>query len=366
MEESKAAAYYDELTRKGEGAARFKQGLGFSSSSSSSSSTKPPPPPPSSSSSFLSSFVRAGEHHHDSGETERREREKDRNRDISSRGSTGKAERREQLNSIKNKLSRKPNKDSRDRDSREERREERGRDIERERSRDRDRERDRHRERDRDRDRQRNRDGDRYDRDRNRDRRSDRYERSRSPSRRERERRRENENRNKSGKVDYAELIPGYDRMTPAERVKAKTKLQLSETAAKDPTKGMAKGWERFNFDKDAPLDNEDEEIEAADDDASIMKDIGKSFRFSAVEAKREDEIRKAHDEAMFGGSTLSVSHTELTDFNISREDSDENINSEDQNGILNDTNSLVNDKIFAMQPGSWRDRVRKPRDDAK
>lgn len=24
----------------------------------------------------------------------------------------------------------------------------------------------------------------------------------------------------------------------------------------------MAKGWERFDFDKDAPLDNEDEEIE--------------------------------------------------------------------------------------------------------
>lgn len=53
MEEEKAAAYYEELTRKGEGAARFKQGLGYSSSSSS----KPPPPP--SSSSFLSSFVRA-------------------------------------------------------------------------------------------------------------------------------------------------------------------------------------------------------------------------------------------------------------------------------------------------------------------
>ncbi|KAJ1694902.1 hypothetical protein LUZ63_011600 [Rhynchospora breviuscula] len=349
MEESKAAAYYDELTRKGEGAARFKQGLGFSSSSSSSSSSSTKPPPPSSSSSFLSSFVRAGEHHHDSGETERRERERDRNsaRDISSPGFTGEGERREQLNSIRNKLSRKPNKDSRDRDSREERREERGRDIERERSRDRERERDR-------------------DRQRNRDRRRDRYERSRSPSRRERERRRENENKNKSGKVDYAELIPGYYRMTPAERVKAKTKLQLSETAAKDPTKGMAKGWERFNFDKDAPLDDENEEIEAADDDASIMKDIGKSFRFSAVEAKREDEIRKAHDEAMFGGSTLSVSHTELTDFDISREDSDENTNAEDQSGILNDTNPLVNDKIFAMQPGSWRDRVRKSRDDAK
>jgi hypothetical protein len=30
--------------------------------------------------------------------------------------------------------------------------------------------------------------------------------------------------------VDYSRLIEGYDRMTPAERVKAKMKLQLSET----------------------------------------------------------------------------------------------------------------------------------------
>ncbi|CAL9018373.1 unnamed protein product [Prunus brigantina] len=33
MEEAKAAAYYDELTRCGEEAIRFKQGLGFSSAS---------------------------------------------------------------------------------------------------------------------------------------------------------------------------------------------------------------------------------------------------------------------------------------------------------------------------------------------
>lgn len=39
MEEEKASAYYDELTRKGQGAAKFKQGLGFSSSSSPSHST---------------------------------------------------------------------------------------------------------------------------------------------------------------------------------------------------------------------------------------------------------------------------------------------------------------------------------------
>lgn len=54
MEEEKAAAYYDELNRKGEGARRFKQGLGFSSSSATAFPSKP------TASSFLSGFVRAG------------------------------------------------------------------------------------------------------------------------------------------------------------------------------------------------------------------------------------------------------------------------------------------------------------------
>ncbi|XP_078174217.1 serine/arginine-rich splicing factor [Carex rostrata] len=339
MEESKAAAYYDELTRKGEGAARFKQGLGFSSSSSSSSTSKP-------SSSFLSSFVRAGDHLN-SSETERLQPEPDRDRNLSGSVSTGDADRRQQLNSIKNKLSRKPTKDSRGR--------ERDRDRDRERDRSRERERDRDGDRERERGRERERERDRYDRDRgrdrNRDRRRDSCDRSRS---------REN---SKSKKVDYTELIPSYDRMTPAEQVKAKMKLQLSQTASKDATKGMTRGWERFDFDKDAPLDNEDEEIEAADDDASLMNDIGKSFRFSAVQAKREDEIRRAHDEAIFGGPTLSVPHAEPTGFSISREETNENTDDKDQGGISNDTSSLVNNKVFAMQQGSWRDRVRKSRD---
>lgn len=55
MEEEKAAAYYDELTRRGEGAARFKQGLGYSSSSASDSF----PSKSSTSASLFSSFVRA-------------------------------------------------------------------------------------------------------------------------------------------------------------------------------------------------------------------------------------------------------------------------------------------------------------------
>lgn len=78
-------------------------------------------------------------------------------------------------------------------------------------------------------------------------------------------------------------------------------KLQLSETAAQDSEKGA--GWERFEFNKDAPLD--DEEVEVAEDDASLVKHIGQSFRFSAVEARREEQIQAAHDEAMFGATAL-------------------------------------------------------------
>ena len=52
MEEEKAVAYYDELTRKGERAARVKRGLGFSSSAPNDDVAKP-------SSSYLSKFVKA-------------------------------------------------------------------------------------------------------------------------------------------------------------------------------------------------------------------------------------------------------------------------------------------------------------------
>ncbi|XP_043697532.1 splicing factor U2AF 65 kDa subunit-like, partial [Telopea speciosissima] len=86
MEEEKAAAYYDELTRKGEGAARFKQGLGFSSQSSDTTTDTAPArgyalP---SSSAFLSNFVRA-----------------------SSPGKTSLLEKQAQLESIQNKLKKK-------------------------------------------------------------------------------------------------------------------------------------------------------------------------------------------------------------------------------------------------------------------
>ncbi|MQL86121.1 hypothetical protein Taro_018636 [Colocasia esculenta] len=81
MEEDKAAAYYDELSRKGEGAARFKQGLGFSSSSSAPDLKRPP----SAAASFLSNFVRA-----------------------SSPGKATEIQKEAQLERIQNKLKKKP------------------------------------------------------------------------------------------------------------------------------------------------------------------------------------------------------------------------------------------------------------------
>lgn len=83
MEEEKAAAYYDELTRKGEGAARFKQGLGFSSTSNDAVPIRGSALV--SSSSFLGSFVRA-----------------------SSPSKTTEFEKQAQLQTIQNKLKNKP------------------------------------------------------------------------------------------------------------------------------------------------------------------------------------------------------------------------------------------------------------------
>ncbi|XP_009801712.1 uncharacterized protein LOC107818771 isoform X2 [Nicotiana tabacum] len=305
MEEEKAAAYYDELTRKGEGAAKFKQGLGFSSTSNNDAV-------PSrgsalvSSSSFLSSFVRA-----------------------SSPSKTTEFEKQAQLQSIQNKLKlkKKPKDDenydsslssrvsskgknsrsqspSRERHSRrrsrspsrtsKRRSRSRGKErhsIRRSRSRSRDAYRSNRRYRSRSRSKS---------RDRGKYREKEKKSRRRSRSVPPRDRRSE---KDRDATVDYSKLIEGYENMTPAERVKARMKHQLSETARKDETKGMGSGWERFDFDKDAPLD--EEEIEAAEDDAALVNHIGKSFRFSAVETRREEQIKAAHDEAIFGVPSL-------------------------------------------------------------
>ncbi|GFZ07776.1 hypothetical protein Acr_19g0007130 [Actinidia rufa] len=163
MEEEKAAAYYDELTRKGEGAARFKQGLGFSSTSHRDSAVpaRGSALPSSSRSSFLSSFVRA-----------------------SSPSETVEYEKQSQLESIQTKLKKAANTSEVEQPSRVSRRRSRSRSREGRGS--------RHRRRSSDR----------------------RRSRSLSP----RDRRREKigvgaVGKEKNGAIDYAKLIDGFDKM---------------------------------------------------------------------------------------------------------------------------------------------------------
>ncbi|XP_021733706.1 serine/threonine-protein kinase fray2 [Chenopodium quinoa] len=394
MEEDKAAAYYDELTRKGGGAARFKQGLGFSSSTTTPTSGEPPKKGSAlpSSSSFLSNFVKASS---PTKETE--------------------IERKTQLENIQNKLKKKepttsidaPSEKIRVKDSQKSRDRRRSRSRERDRDRERGREKDlkRGRSRSRSRSRSRERTGSRRSgggsdeererlkrryrgsskerRERSRERRGRRRSRSRSCSDDERrsgrrhrrsrsrsfsprDRRRSDKGREGGGKdgrvvkkegngvVDYAKLIDGYDKMTPAERVKAKMKVQLTQTAEKDTKMGTSSQWERFEFNKDAPVD--DEEIEAADDDAALVKHIGKSFRFKSLEAKSEDKIQNAHDEAMFGVPESGPSYA--SDNGEGRESENENGNEETKGD--EPASSLINEKVLSKPQGSWRDRARR------
>nr|XP_043607200.1 zinc finger CCCH domain-containing protein 13 [Erigeron canadensis] len=313
MEEEKAAAYYDELTRKGSGAARFKQGLGFSDDNRNDVVPERASALPSSSSSFLSSFIKASDN------------------------SSHNVPKKVQIESIQNKLKKKPPRVS------DHHTDNRYRNLDRD-NRDRDRDRDRYRDRER-----RERDGDR-DRDRDRERGRRKRSRSRSVSPSRRNRRDDDRKEKRDRKIDYAKLIDGYEHMSPAERVKAKMKLQLSSTAKQDEATGMGSGWERFNFDKDAPLD--DEEIEAAEDDGALVKHIGQTFRFSAVEARREEKIKATHDEAMFGTSSLAPP----VDSDSEAERNDQARESPEPAPVA----SLISDQVRSAQQGSWRDRIRK------
>ncbi|KAL6181524.1 hypothetical protein ACLB2K_048179 [Fragaria x ananassa] len=342
MEEAKAAAYYEDLTRRGEGAARFKQGLGFSSSKSDSENApaRGSALAYSSSSSFMSKFVKA-----------------------SSPSKTSGLEKEAQIQSIQNKLKRKkPEELAGEEEKRRPRvsdRDSRKRSRSRERhSRHRSRSRERHSDRDRERRRRRrSRSGSASDggrrrrsrspRNRRNERRGSRSRSSSPPRERGLEKSRGKSEKERSGGRDCHKLIQGYDKMSAAERVKAKMKLQLAETAEKDTTKGMD-GWERFDFDKDAPLD--DDEIEVAEDDAGLVNYIGKSFRFSAFETKRDERIKAAHDEAMFGASDNRQS------IMINSEVEAEKDNKECKES---EPPSLLSEKVLAKNQGSWRDRIR-------
>lgn len=147
--------------------------------------------------------------------------------------------------------------------------------------------------------------------------------------------------------------------MTPAERVKAKMKLQLSETASKDSTLGTATvGWGRFEFNKDAPLDEDDNDVEVANDDATLVKHIGKSFRLSTVESKNENVVRDAHDEAMFGVPMSSNVDTETSEDELKT-----NVEGKKAEVVeAQPSSSLISDEVLAMQKMSWRERIEKLR----
>ncbi|RZC59060.1 hypothetical protein C5167_006360 [Papaver somniferum] len=346
MEEDKAAAYYEELTRKGEGAARFKQGLGFSSKSSDTSNPSKGSAHPSSTSSFLSSFVKAS----------------------SPSKSTEVSQKRIELENVQNKLKKKKNEKSESLSRVSEKRsssierngDPRRRSRSRERSGNNDRERKSERRRRRSRsseveDDRRRRSG-RENRSRRRSRSSRRLEKGRDDRRDSRtEGKRDKES---NGAVDYAKLIKGYAEMTPAERVKAKTKLQLAQTVEKDTSKGMGAGWERFEFNKDAPLD-EGEEMEAAEDEANLVKTAGQTFRFSAIESRREEQIKAAHDDAMFGVPTAEAS-TSLAELEEKEPIVEDSRKESSDSGL---GANIISEKVLAKQTGSWRDRARKLKD---
>ncbi|KAM3203218.1 hypothetical protein P3L10_030844 [Capsicum annuum] len=309
MEEEKSTTYYNELTRKGEGATRFKKGLGFSSIFRNSNDTVPARGSALvSSSSFLNSFVRA-----------------------SSPSKITEFIKQGQIQTIKNKIKNKPKYYDNSLSSRVS---------------------------------------------------NGKNSRSPSPSRekhlsRKRESLSQNLNsrsrnlffsptevkeyitaRSNTGKdrtamVDYRRLIEGYEKMTPAERVKAKMKLQLSESARKEETNSMGSGWERFDFDKDAPLD--DEEIEAVEDDGALVNHTGKSFRFSAVATRRGEKIKAAHDEAIFGAPSLL-----LLPPSTETDDEAEEDNCKEDISKVAPAISLISGQALAMQQGSWRDRARR------
>ncbi|KAL1566253.1 serine/Arginine-related protein 53-like [Salvia divinorum] len=326
MEDEKLAAYYDDLTRRGGGAARFKQGLGFSSNNSSKNDDVPSrgsalP----AASSFLSSFVRE-----------------------SSPSKTSVFEKQAQLQSVQNKLSKKPKprspSPSRDRI--------RAKHSNR-RSRSRSPSRDRHSERrspSRTRARGRSRSREDGSRRRSRERNRERSRRHGSPEERRLDKGKKREVARAGSRTDFTKLIGGYDDMTPAERVKAKMKLQLSKTAENDDTIGKGSGWERFEFDKDAPLDDE-EEIEAADDDAALVKNMGQSFRFSAVAARKEEEMKALHDDAIFGVSSHPPPPAETDNETQGANHGDENVETAP-------APSLLSNQVLTRQKGSWRDRV--------
>ncbi|KAG6541062.1 hypothetical protein Mapa_017549 [Marchantia paleacea] len=188
---------------------------------------------------------------------------------------------------------------------------------------------------------------------------------------------------------DYSKLITNFESMTPAEKVKAKMKLQLSETVVKDKAKGMSDEWERFDFNKDAPLDDDAKQDYFGDgtgarDDTVFLKNTGSTFLSSSNQVTREAQVQSAHDNAIFGppqGLRIRVSHPEIhpvVERNDHDDESDEQpmiveeakVSLKDESpkrssmGSTPPVSIVVSQQVIAMQQaGSWQERARKMRE---
>lgn len=181
--------------------------------------------------------------------------------------------------------------------------------------------------------------------------------------------------------IDYCKLIQGYDSMNPLERVKAKIRLQLSETVVKDSSKGMSEEWERFDFNNEAPLDDDTKLDHFGDDigardDTGFLQNTGVTFGSSISQANREAKIQAAHEAAIFGNLIHLSSNTSDLNHKIEKPLQDEQIEentvgclskckAEDDRGSKGNVlgNSVISEQVYAMQQGSWRDRARKLRE---
>eukprot|EP00873_Tetraselmis_striata_P033294 jgi/Tetstr1/453558/TSEL_040526.t1 len=107
-------------------------------------------------------------------------------------------------------------------------------------------------------------------------------------------------------KVDYATKIRGYDRMSTFEKLKAKTKFDLS-SAFKGDEAGpdeLGRQWTRFVFNNDAPLEEEgarpDTKFGRDDDGLAELNSV--SFRTSNAQSHIDNQSAR-HEDAIFSAS---------------------------------------------------------------
>jgi len=209
-----------------------------------------------------------------------------------------------------------------------------------------------------------------------------------------------NKNTTKSNKSreKFSDLIPGYDKMSPAEKLKARTNIQLNKISKEDqlltsssssssspPTEGSIcstadRGWERYRFDKNVPVDDiPDEDIQLDETEAAIQavrnrtqkqqqqRPLSTSSQFQSQKVGGREEISSnnglsaaeiAHEQAIFGGiSSIHNNNVEIsqtTHKDKKRKESEPTIESKTE------VDSLINKKVTTHQRGMQNEWLRR------